>query len=151
MVPRIIGLSCCAGLGTRWFWLPPQYIKPYVKRGKNDANDAEAICEPMSRPGMRFVPIKSAERQSEVMVLGVRDLLIKQRTAMINAIRGHAAEFGVIAAKGPVKVAKLLQRAHAEEASVPVLALDVLRLLAAQLDALEVKLKLIETRLMASH
>jgi transposase len=96
-------------------------------------------------------PIKSAERQAEVMLLGVRDLLIKQRTAMINAIRGHAAEFGVIAAKGPVKVAELLQRAHAEEASVPALALDMLRLLAAQLDALDVKLKLIEARLTASH
>jgi transposase len=101
--------------------LPPQYIKPYVKRGKNDANDAEAICEAMSRPGMRFVPIKSAERQAQVLLLGVRHLMIKQRTAMINAIRGHAAEFGVIAAKGPMKVAELLQRAHAEEASVPVL------------------------------
>jgi len=131
--------------------LPPQYIKPYVKRGKNDANDAEAICEAMSRPGMRFVAIKSAESQAELMLLGVRDLLIKQRTTVINAIRGHAAEFGVIAAKGPVKVAELLQRAHAEEASVPALALDMLSLLAAQLDTLDVKLKLIETRLMASH
>src|SRR5262249_40185334 len=111
----------------------------------------EAICEAMSRPGMRFVAIKSAESQAELMLLGVRDLLIKPRTTVINAIRGHAAEFGVIAAKGPVKVAELLQRAHAEEASVPALALDMLSLLAAQLDALDVKLKLIETRLMASH
>ena len=77
------------------------------------------------------------------MLLGVRDLLIKQRTAVINTIRGYAAEFGVIAAKGPVKVAELLQQAHAEEASVPALALDMLRLLAGQLDALDVKLKLI--------
>jgi len=133
------------------FLLPPQYIKPYVKRGKNDANDAEAICEAMSRPGMRFVPIKSAEQQGALMLLKVRDLLVKQRTMLINAIRGHAAEFGVIAAKGPVKVAELLQQAHTAEASVPELALDMLRLLAAQLDALDVKLKLIETRLMASH
>jgi transposase len=80
----------------------------------------------------------------------VRDLLIKQRTAVINTIRGYAAEFGVIAAKGPVKVAELVQQAHAEEA-VPALALDMLRLLAAQLDALDEKLKLIETRLMALH
>src|SRR5262249_41879578 len=95
---------------------------PYVKRGKNDANDTEAICEAMSRPGMRFVPIKSAESQAELMPLGVRNLLIKQRTAVINTIRGYAAEFGVIATKGPVKVAELLQQAHAEEASVPALA-----------------------------
>jgi transposase len=161
LAPTRIGLEAC---GASHYWarllrefghevvlLPPQYIKPYVKRGKNDANDAEAICEAMSRPGMRFVPIKSAESQAELMLLGVRDLPIKQRTSVINAIRGHAAEFGVIAAKGPVKVAELLQRAHAEEASVPALALDMLRLLAAQLDALDVKLKLIETRLMASH
>ena len=87
---------------------------------------------------MRFVPIKSAESQAELMLLGVRDLLIKQRTAVINTIRGYAAEFGVIAAKGPVKVAELLQQAHAEEASVPALALDMLRLLAAQLEALDV-------------
>jgi hypothetical protein len=85
------------------------------------------------------------------MLLGVRDLLIKQRTAVINTIRGYAAEFGVIATRGPVKVAELLQQAHTEEARVPALALDMLRLLAAQLDALDVKLKLIETRLMAFH
>ena len=111
LAPTRIGLEACGashywarllrGLGHEVVLLPPQYIKPYVKRGKNDANDAEAICEAMSRPGMRFVPIKSAESQAELMLLGVRNLLIKQRTTVINAIRGHAAEFGVIAAKGP--------------------------------------------------
>jgi len=161
LAPTRIGLEACGashywarllrGLGHEVVLLPPQYIKPYVKRGKNDANDAEAICEAMSRPGMRFVPIKSAESQAELMLLGVRSLLIKQRTTAINAIRGHAAEFGVIAAKGPVKVAELLQQAHTKEANVPELALDMLGLLAAQLDALDIKLKLIETRLMASH
>ena len=161
LAPTRIGLEACGashywarllrGLGHEVVLLPPQYIKPYVKRGKNDANDAEAICEAMSRPGMRFVPIKSAESQAELMLLGVRNLLIKQRTTVINAIRGHAAEFGVIAAKGPVKVAELLQQAHTKEANVPELALDMLGLLAAQLDALDIKLKLIETRLMASH
>ena len=139
LAPTRIGLEACGashywarllrGLGHEVVLLPPQYIKPYVKRGKNDANDAEAICEAMSRPGMRFVPIKSAESQAELMLLGVRNLLIKQRTTVINAIRGHAAEFGVIAAKGPVKVAELLQQAHTAEASVPELALDMLRLL----------------------
>ena len=84
-----------------------------------------AICEAMSRPGMRFVVpgldpgIKSAEQQAVLMLLKVRDLLVKQRTMMINAMRGHAAEFGVIAAKGRAKVNELLQRAHAEEAGVP--------------------------------
>lgn len=160
LAPTRIGLEACGGshywarllrgLGHEVVLLPPQYIKPYVKRGKNDANDAEAICEAMSRPGMRFVTVKTAENQAELMLLGVRDLLIKHRTAVINTIRGYAAEFGMIAAKGAVKVAELLQQAHTEEA-VPALALDMLKLLSAQLDALDVKLKLIETRLVVLH
>src|SRR5579864_6058715 len=77
--------------------LPPQYVKPYVKRGKNDAADAEAICEAMSRPTMRFVPVKTAENQAALMLHGARELLIKQRTMLINAIRGYAAEFGLTA------------------------------------------------------
>src|SRR5438552_8974521 len=119
--PTRIGLEACGaahhwarllgGLGHQVVLLPPQYIKPYVKRGKNDAIDAAAICEAMSRPSMRFVPIKSAERQAALMLLSSRDLLIKQRT-MLNAIRGHAAEFGMTTAKGPIRVAELLQRAH---------------------------------------
>src|SRR5690349_20128770 len=104
--------------------MPPQYIKPYVKRGKNDAIDAAAICEAMSRPGMRFVPVKSAQNQAALMLLSVRDLLVKERSMLINAVRGHAAELGVIAAQGRGKVAELLQQAHAEAAGVPPLALD---------------------------
>ena len=161
LAPTRIGLEACGashhwarvlrGLGHEVVLLPPQYIKPYVKRGKNDAIDAAAICEAMSRPGMRFVAVKSAEQQGALMLLKVRDLLVKQRTMLINAIRGHAAEFGLVAAKGPVKVAELVQRAHAEAAGVPGLALDMLSLLSGQLDALERKLKAIETRLMALH
>jgi transposase len=161
LAPARIGLEACGashhwarvlrGLGHQVVLLPPQYIKPYVKRGKNDAIDAAAICEAMSRPGMRFVPIKSAEQQGALMLLKVRDLLVKQRTMLINAIRGHATEFGVTAAKGPVKVAELLQRAHAEDSGVPAVALDMLSLLSGQLDALDLKLKAIEARLMALH
>jgi len=95
--------------------------------------------------------VKSAEQQAGLMLLKVRDLLVKQRTMLINAIRGHAAEFGLVAAKGPVKVAELVQRAHAEESGVPGLTLEMLRLLSGQLDALEVKLKALETRLLALH
>ena len=159
--PIRVGLEACGashywarvlrGLGHEVVLLPPQYIKPYVKRGKNDRIDAAAICEAMSRPGMRFVPIKSAERQAALMLLRVRDLLVKQRTMLINAIRGHAAEFGVTAAKGPVKVAELLQQAYAEAAGVPALAREMLSILASQLDALDVKLKALEARLMAWH
>ncbi len=161
LAPTRIGLEACGashhwarvlrGLGHEVVLLPAQYIKPYVKRGKNDAIDAAAICEAMSRPEMRFVAVKSAEQQGALMLLKVRDLLVKQRTMLVNAIRGHAAEFGLVAAKGPVKVAELVQRAHAEAAGVPGLALDMLSLLSGQLDALEVKLKAIETRLMALH
>jgi transposase len=79
--------------------IPPQYVKPFVKRAKNDRNDA-AICEAGGRPGMRFVPVKSADQQAQAMVLKVRETLVGQRTQLITALRGHAAEFGVIAGKG---------------------------------------------------
>jgi transposase len=159
--PTRIGIEACGashywarvlrGLGHEVVLMPPQYIKPYVKRGKNDAIDAAAICEAMSRPGMRFVPVKSAESQAGLMVLRVRELLVKQRTALINAIRGHAAEFGVTAAKGPVKISELLQRVHAEETGVPAPAREMLSLLADQLDAIEARLKTLDGRLMAVH
>ena len=156
-----IGLEACGashhwarvlrGLGHEVVLMPPQYVKPYVKRSKNDAIDAEAICEAMSRPGMRFVAVKSAEDQAGLMLLSVRDLLVKQRTMLINAMRGQAAEFGVIAAKGPVKIAELLQRAHAPGTGVPALVLELLNLLSNQLDALEARLKTIEAQLLVRH
>ena len=159
LAPTRIGLEACGaahywarvlrGLGHAVVLLPPQYIKPYLKRGKNDALDAEAICEAMSRPSMRFVPVKSADQQAALMLLKARDLLVKQRTMLSNAIRGHAAEFGVVAAKGLGRVAELLQAADAE--GVPPLAVEMLRLLASQLDALDIKLKIIETKLLAWH
>jgi transposase len=159
--PTRVGLEACGashhwarvlrGLGHEVVLLPPQYVKPYIKRGKNDAADAEAICEAMSRPGMRFVPPKSAEQQAMLMLLGVRDLLVKQRTMLINALRGHAAEFGVIAAKGAGKAAELLQRAHDAAAGVPALAREMLDMLFGQVEAIEVKLKALETELIAWH
>ncbi len=167
LAPTRIGIEACGashhwarllrGLGHEVLLMPPQYIKAYVKRGKNDAIDAEAICEAMSRPTMRFVPVKTAEQQAALVLgldprmLGVRDLLVKQRTMLINAVRGHAAEFGVIAAKGRGNVAELLQRTHAEETGVPALALALLKVLASQLDALDIKLKALEGKLMALH
>jgi transposase len=159
--PARIGLEACGaahywarllrGLGHEAVLLPPQYIKAYVKRGKNDAIDAAAICEAMSRPGMRFVPVKSAEQQAALMLLRVRELLIKQRTMLTNAMRGHAAEFGVIAAKGPVRVAELVQQARCAAAGVPALAQELLALLAEQLAALDDKLKALEAQLLAWH
>jgi transposase len=161
LAPTRVGLEACGashhwarvlkGLGHDVVLLPPQYVKPYVKRGKNDAADAAAICEAMSRPGMRFVPPKSAEQQAMLMLLGVRELLVKQRTMLINAMRGHAAEFGVIAAKGAVKIAELLERAHDDAAGVPALARAMLGVLAGQVEAIEVRLKALEAELLAWH
>ena len=110
LAPTVIGIEAC-GASHHWARLlesfghevrliAPQYVKPYVKRGKNDAADAEALCEAMSRPTMRFVPVKSAEQQAALMLVGVRDRLVRNRTQISNAIRGHAAEFGLTAAKG---------------------------------------------------
>ncbi len=80
--------------------MPPAYVKPYVKRGKNDEVDAEAICEAVTRPTMRFVPIKSAEQQSILMLHRTRDLLVRQRTMLVDSLRGQLAEFGLIAPQG---------------------------------------------------
>jgi transposase len=160
LAPTRIGIEACGashhwarvlrGLGHEVLLMPPQYVKPYVQRGKNDAIDAEAICEAMSRPKMRFVPVKTADSQAALMMLGVRDLLVKQRTMLINALRGHAAEFGVTAPKGPQQVAELVRRVAAEE-SVPALAREMLGVLANQLEVLNAKLKALEARLMAWH
>jgi transposase len=110
LAPTVVGIEACGGshhwacllqsLGHTVKMLPPQYVKPYLKRGKNDAADAEAICEAMSRPTMRFVPVKSAEQQAALMLIGLRDRLIRQRTQLANAIRGYATEFGLVAPKG---------------------------------------------------
>ncbi|MBB5539664.1 transposase [Rhizobium giardinii] len=97
--------------------IPPQFVKPYVKRGKNDAADAEALCEAMSRPTMRFVPVKTADRQTALMLAGMRDRLIRNRTQLANSIRGYAAEFGLTAAKGICKIEPLLERIAADETS----------------------------------
>jgi len=120
-LPRTqIGLEACGGahhwgreltaLGHEVRLLPPQRVKPYVARNKNDAADAEAICEAMSRPRMSFVPIKNVEQQTALMLAGVRDQLVARRTQLSNTIRGHAAEFGLVTGKGHHKIAPLLQR-----------------------------------------
>jgi len=156
--PTVVGLEAC---GASHYWarvlgelghdvrlVPPQYVKAYVKRGKNDRIDAEAICEAMSRPSMRFVPVKSADEQAAAMLLSVRDVLVKQRTMLANAIRGHAAEFGVIGAKGVGRIADVLARARE---SLPKLAWDLLAVLAGQLEVLEIQLGKIERQLRVWH
>jgi transposase len=127
--------------------IAPQLVKPYVKRGKNDAADAEALCEAMSRPTMRFVPVKTDEQQAALMLVSVRDRLIRNRTQLTNAIRGYAAEFGLIAAKGMAHVIPLLERIQTDE-SLPVLAREMFAIQAkeytqiqAQIDEADAKLK----------
>jgi transposase len=158
--PTMIGMEACGGahhwarvlreLGHDVRLLPPQYVKAYVKRGKNDAADAAAICEAMSRPSMRFVPVKTAENQAELMLHGSRDLLIKQRTMLLNAVRGHAAEFGVVGAKGVGRIAELLERIAAS-AGVPELARGIFARLAEQIEALDQQLTELDRQLRAWH
>jgi transposase len=116
--PRcLVALEACGGahhwareltqLGHEVKLIPPAYVKPYVKRNKNDAADAEAICEAVQRPNMRFVAIKSEEQQASALVFRTRDLLVRQRTQLINAIRGHLTEYGWVAPKGPSYIAVL--------------------------------------------
>ena len=127
-------------LGHEVRLIPPVYVKPYVKRQKNDAADAEAICEAASRPTMHFVAVKSEESQAGAMRFGVRDLLVRQRTQAINALRGHLAEFGVVAPKGPVHVRRLALALEGEAgALLPAQVCELGALLLEQIAALDRK------------
>jgi transposase len=156
----VIAIEACGGshhwarllqsFGHRVKLIPPQYVKPYVKRGKNDAADAEALCEAMSRPTMRFVPVKTAEQQGALMLVGVRDRLVRNRTQLTNAIRGYAAEFGLTAAKGMCRIAPLLERIAVDEA-LPAMARELFALHAKEYGQLQAQLGEIEAKLMAWH
>jgi transposase len=158
--PTVIGIEACGGshhwarllqsLGHEVKMLPPQFVKPYVKRGKNDAADAEAICEAMSRPTMRFVPVKTAEQQASLMLIGLRNRLIRQRTQLANAIRGHAAEFGLVAAKGLVRIEPLLERIR-DDATLPPLARELFDIHAKEYTQLQTRLEEVDDKLMAWH
>src|SRR5918993_2923333 len=116
-------------LGHTLRLIPPAYVKPFVKRQKNDAADAEAICEAAQRPTMRFVVPKSEQTQAAALVFRARDLLVRQRTQIINALRGHLAEFGLIVAKGPARVPQLMQAVEDQSEPIPELARPVLQML----------------------
>ena len=130
--------------------IAPQLVKPYVKRGKNDAADAEALCEAMSRPTMRFVPVKTAEQQAALMLVGVRDRLVRNRTQLSNAIRGYAAEFGLTAAKGKAHLDPLLERIQADE-SLPALARELFAAQAKEYAQLQAQIDEVDAKLMAWH
>lgn len=144
--PCLVGMEACSSahywarelrsMGHTTLLIPPTYVKPYVKRGKNDAVDAEAICEAMSRPQMRFVPVKTPEQQATLMLHTTRELLIKQRTMIVNALRSHLSDFGIIVAKGIERVEELLHIAE-EDTSLPQAALGAARILGKALDELD--------------
>jgi transposase len=141
-------------LGHRVRLISPNYVKPFVKRGKSDAHDARAICEAASRPDMRFVPVKTAEQQAALMQHTSRQLLIDQRTAVANSLRSQFAEFGVIEKRGVENLADLVQRLDENDldiADIPPSALAVMRVLADHLRAVEAHLALIDEQIEAER
>jgi transposase len=160
--PCLVGMEACASahhLGARAKrarhtvrLMPATYVKAYVKRGKSDAIDAEAICEAVGRPTMRFVAIKSAEQQSIVMLHRTRDLLVRQRTMLVNALRGHLAEFGLVAAHGIWRLPELLAMATSAPVSrLPDLARECVELIVAQAEDLQCRIGMVERSILAWH
>jgi transposase len=160
LAPTVIAIEAC-GASHHWARLlqsfghsvkliAPQLVKPYVKRGKNDVADAEALCEAMSRPTMRFVPVKTAEQQAALMLVGVRDRLIRNRTQLANTIRGYAVEFGLAAAKGMAHLVPLFERIQAVE-SLPALARELFAIQAEEYAQLQAQIAEVDAKLMAWH
>lgn len=158
--PTVIAIEACASshhwarrlgsFGHEVKLIAPQLAKPYVKRGKNDAADAEALCEAVSRPTMRFVPVKTEEEQAALMLVGMRDRLVRNRTGLGNAIRGYAAEFGLTAAKGISKIELLLGEISSDD-SLPDLARDLFALHGREYAQLQSEIEQVEIKLMAWH
>ena len=160
--PCLIGLEACASahywarelraLGHAVRLIPPQYVHPFVKTNKNDATDAEAICEALMRPTMRFAAVKSAEQQSVLMLHRARDLLVRQRTMLINALRGHCGEFGMVVAQGASKVTILIEMIEdRDDARLPALAREALGSLVEQLRMAQTQILDLEKQLKAWH
>ena len=159
--PALVGMEACptahhwareiTALGHEVRLMPAQYVKPYVKRGKNDMTDAAAICEAVTRPSMRFVGVKTAEQQGALMLHRARSLLVGQRTMLVNALRGHLAEFGIVEARGPAGAAKVVALIAAADARLPGWARAALLPLAAQLAATERQLAELNASLLEWH
>ena len=157
--PCLIGMEACAtahhwarelsALGHEVRLMPAHYVKAYLKRGKNDAADAEAICEAVTRPTMRFVAVKSREQQAVLVMHRTRDLLVRQRTQAANSLRSLLAEFGVAEAQGICRLGRL--RAHLETDTVPEPGRKVLVLLAEQIDELEKRIAQVDAEILAWH
>ena len=160
--PCLVGIEACASshhwsrelqaLGHTVRLMPPAYVKPYVKRQKNDAADAEAICEAVTRPNMRFVATKTPAQQSCLMLHRTRHLFIRQQTAVINAIRAHLAEFGIVAPVGRRGVERLLEiAADANDTRLPQIARTCIVALGAQLRTLKAQILEFDRRITAWH
>ena len=160
--PCLVGIEACASshywsrelqaLGHEVRLMPPAYVKPYVKRQKNDATDAEAICEAVSRPNMRFVPTKTPEQQSCLMLHRSRHLFIRQQTAVINSIRAHLAEFGIVAPVGRRGVDQLLAViTDASDTRLPEVARACVAALGAQLRVLKAQILEFDRMIRAWH
>ncbi len=159
--PCLVGIEACAtahywareliSLGHEVKLMPPAYVKAYVKRNKNDAADAEAISEAVTRPSMRFVPVKDTEQQSVLLLHRARNLLVRQRTMLVNALRAHMAEFGLVAPQG-LRNAELLTKmvAHEQE-RLPELARQILQVIVDQLHDTMARVREIELRLTRWH
>ena len=157
LTPCLIGMEACAGAhywarelarsGHEVRLMPPSYVKPYVKRGKTDAIDAEAICEAVTRPSMRFVPVKTEDQQATLMTHRARDFLVRQQTQLSNAIRAHLGEFGIVTAKGVHNVGRLLSLAEA--ASLPAPARQSIQVLADQFHDTHERIEAITTDIKA--
>jgi transposase len=156
--PCTVGMEACGGahywaralsdLGHTVRLMPARYVKPYVKTNKNDAADAEACCEAAGRPNMRLVPIKSEAQQSLLMLHRVRDLLVRQRTSCISALRGHLAEFGIVAARGTSRARDLMTIALSSD-RLPSLAQQALAPLVRQLEDLDLRIAELDREILA--
>ena len=158
--PTVVGMEACGGshhwarllrsFGHEVRLIAPQLVKPYVKRGKNDAADAEALCEAMSRPTMRFVPVKTQEEQAALMLVGVRERLIRTCTQISNAIRGFASEFGHIVAKGKTHLFPLLESIEAD-ANLPAMARETFAGMAEEYRRVQEQIDEVDAKLAAWH
>lgn len=159
--PCLVGMEAC---GSAHYWarelmalghevrlIPPAYVKPYVRRNKTDAVDAAAICEAVQRPGMRFVAVKSAERQAVLSMHKTRDLMVRQRTRLMNALRAHVAEHGVVAPAGVKGFLSLMERLAAGELGIPQFLARALQAMAGELASLQRAIRAVEAEILAWH
>ena len=160
--PCLIGMEACAtahhwartliAFGHEVRLIPPAYVKPYLRRQKNDAADAAAICEAVMRPSMRFVPVKSVQQQSTLMLHGAREFMVVKRTALINALRGHLAELGIVVAQGARNARHLIEWIQDKaNPDIPLTARIALQPLAAMLVGIEAQIARLDKSILAAH